>query len=86
LDWTEVLRQSALELSRRDVPFLFMNTPLCALPAKLRPFAHKSISDWKNVFADDCNDCSARGDCSGLFAWHDRGWKPTRIQPILEAI
>jgi His-Xaa-Ser system radical SAM maturase HxsC len=86
LDWTEVLRQAALELSRRNVPFLFMNTPQCALPPTLRPFAHKSISDWKNVFADDCNDCSARGDCSGLFAWHDRGWKPTHIQPILEAI
>ncbi len=82
LTWKESLQQAARVLSRYRVPFLFMNAPLCALPEELRVFAHRSISDWKNVYADDCDTCERKSDCSGLFAWHDSGWAPSKFIPI----
>jgi His-Xaa-Ser system radical SAM maturase HxsC len=76
------LRAGARALRRRGVPFIFMNVPLCALPEDLRPHARQSISDWKNVYADECSTCAARDSCCGLFAWHERGWKPTPLKAI----
>lgn len=83
-DWTETLRMATQVLRRHRVPFLFMNTPLCALPTSLWDDAHKSISDWKNVYANECSECRVRNQCAGLFAWHDRGWKPTTVRVIRE--
>jgi His-Xaa-Ser system radical SAM maturase HxsC len=85
-----VSAQPALErasrlLDRYRVPYVFMNTPLCALPRHLWPHASKSISDWKNVYADECAACSVREQCCGLFAWHEN-WKPTKLQPIEGAV
>lgn len=79
--WGSTLEQAARVLRRHQVPCLFMNAPLCALPRMLRPFAHRSISDWKNVYADECGQCTVRDDCTGLFAWHERGWKPSPLKP-----
>lgn len=83
LDWHDVLDDSAKELARHNIPFLFMNTPLCALPSSLHSHAHKSISDWKNVYTPDCEECAARSDCSGFFAWHTRGWAPSKTIKFL---
>lgn len=85
-DWAEVLSQSTRILRRYRVPFLFMNAPLCALPRALWSSAHKSISDWKNVYPAECSKCLVRDQCSGLFAWHESGWQPTKIQAIEEDI
>lgn len=85
LDWSNNLEQAARELRRHQVSYLFMNTPLCGLPSNLRSSAHRSISDWKQVYADECKVCNAKSRCSGLFAWHERGWKPTKLRAIVEA-
>lgn len=79
--WGSTLEQAARVLRRHQVPCLFMNAPLCALPRMLWPLAHRSISDWKNVYADECGQCTVRDDCTGLFAWHERGWKPSPLKP-----
>ncbi|MNL17414.1 hypothetical protein D3C87_1385070 [compost metagenome] len=84
LDWRDQLQLAARILARHGVPFLFMNAPLCALPEDLRAHAHRSISDWKNVYAPACVDCEVKSDCSGLFAWHDRGWKPSKVIQIMK--
>lgn len=81
-DWTEVLQLSAHTLQRYQIAYLLMNTPLCALPEPFWSKAHKSISDWKNVYTEECDKCSVKQQCSGLFAWHERGWKPTKIRAI----
>lgn len=84
LEWTDAIEQSAKTLRRHQIPFVFMNTPLCALPAALWQNAHKSISDWKQVYAEECASCSVKNQCSGLFAWHEQGWKPTKIRAIVK--
>lgn len=83
-DWGGVLSSAAKTLARHRIPFIFMNFPLCGLPKSLWANAHKSISDWKNSYIDECDRCSVKNDCSGLFAWHERGWKPTTIRAIKE--
>lgn len=82
LNWSDTLAESARILKRHDVPHLFMNTPLCSIPQTLWKYAHKSISDWKNVYPAECSSCKAKQDCSGLFAWHEKGWKPSRVKPF----
>lgn len=84
LDWQETLQHAARQLARHSVPFLFMNAPLCALPRALHPYAHRSISDWKNVYAPDCDVCQMKPSCSGFFAWHEQGWKPTKVIQIMK--
>ncbi|NYT24430.1 His-Xaa-Ser system radical SAM maturase HxsC [Alcaligenaceae bacterium] len=84
VDWHETLQRSARYLSRYAVPFLFMNVPLCALPTDLQQYAHRSISDWKNVYAPECDTCVVKSDCSGFFAWHERGWKPSKTVQLIK--
>lgn len=81
-DWAPTLSQSARILQRHSVPYLFMNAPLCSLPQHLWPKAHRSISDWKNVYALECDDCAVKADCCGLFAWHERGWTPAPLKAL----
>lgn len=84
LDAAPVLERASRILGRYRVPHLFMNAPLCALPQALWPLARRSISDWKSTYADECSQCTVREDCCGLFAWHEKNWKPTRLKPIKE--
>lgn len=80
--WSDTLELAARQLRRHDIPHLLMNAPLCSLPKALWPIAHRSISDWKNVYVEECKACCVKSDCSGLFAWHERGWKPAPLKTI----
>jgi His-Xaa-Ser system radical SAM maturase HxsC len=83
-DWHTELAAGVRRLIRGRVPVALMNLPLCGLPAALRPFAHRSISDWKQVYATECDTCAVRAECCGLFASHNRAWCPTQLRPIEE--
>lgn len=80
--WGKTLERASREFRRYEIPHLFMNLPLCSLPAALWPLAQQSISDWKNVYAEECEGCERRSDCTGLFAWHERGWKPSPLRAL----
>jgi His-Xaa-Ser system radical SAM maturase HxsC len=43
------------------------NHQLCVIPRRLWPYARKSISDFKNIYLDECQRCSVRDQCGGLF-------------------
>jgi His-Xaa-Ser system radical SAM maturase HxsC len=79
-DWWNEIEAGIAHLHRIRLTVLLMNIPLCALPAHLHRYAHRSISDWKNAFADECKSCVANDQCTGLFAWHEKGWRPTAIR------
>jgi His-Xaa-Ser system radical SAM maturase HxsC len=80
--WGRTLEQASRILRRHSVTYLLMNAPLCALPQALWASASKSISDWKNVFPSECDGCEMKSDCSGLFAWHETGWKPAPLKKM----
>ncbi|MFC7299884.1 MULTISPECIES: His-Xaa-Ser system radical SAM maturase HxsC [Oxalobacteraceae] len=85
-DWEAQLVAAAKIFRRAKIPYLFMNAPLCSLPKILWADSHKSISDWKNVYTEECEKCSVKESCSGLFSWHETGWKPAKVKAIEETI
>jgi len=61
--------------------FLF-NFPLCTVPSAYRPFAVRSISDWKQKYVAPCLRCTARPACSGFFEWHPTADAETWARPL----
>lgn len=57
---TETLFLSGMNVS-------IYNHQLCILNRQLWPFARKSISDWKNIYLNECEHCTMRKQCGGLF-------------------
>lgn len=62
------LQEAVEQAEQACLPIYLFNYPLCHLPKKLRPYAVKSISDWKNYYPDECKNCLGRIECSGYFA------------------
>lgn len=81
-DMAESLKQAVHHLANRGMTVSLYNLPLCVLPAELRPFARRSISDWKQRYVDACGGCAARGACAGFFEWVKPGWLPRGIRPL----
>lgn len=66
-DYQGELREAAETLFLSGMNTSIYNHQLCVLDRRLWPFARKSISDWKNIYLEECNRCTARDDCGGLF-------------------
>lgn len=69
-------------LSKRDMNVSLYNLPLCVLPDSLRPYARKSISDWKQHYLPACECCTVKEQCGGFFAWITDKWTSRAIEPI----
>ena len=66
-DYQDQLAHAVRYLARRLVPVSIYNHQLCLLPRELRPFARKSITDWKQSYPPACAACSQRDACGGVF-------------------
>jgi His-Xaa-Ser system radical SAM maturase HxsC len=67
-DYVDELIEAVEMAGRAALSACLFNYPLCHLPPELRPFAVKSISDWKNYYPDECTGCHVKQDCTGYFA------------------
>lgn len=85
LDYQDQLSRCVLYLSRCGIPTRIYNHQLCTIPADLRPFAVRSISDWKNVYAEECDACGLREECGGFFASSELR-RSKGIHPILSPL
>ena len=72
LDYQDALEESITVLSRFGIDLRIYNLQLCVLRRSLWKFSKQAISDWKNTYADACNDCAVRGRCGGFFQWDTR--------------
>ncbi|MGN6195345.1 MAG: His-Xaa-Ser system radical SAM maturase HxsC [Ginsengibacter sp.] len=71
IDPTEYMSEltEAVEfLSSRRMNVSIYNSQLCLMPQPLWKFSKKSISDWKNIYLEECSGCKMLNDCCGLFA------------------
>lgn len=69
-------------LKTRKIEVRLYNFPHCHIPIEIRPYANKSISDWKNYFPKECNQCRFKEDCCGFFSSAE-GARLTIPEPIL---
>jgi len=66
-DYQEELEATVEFLSSRGLNVSIYNHQLCTLKKSLWEYARKSISDWKNIYLDQCCDCKIRDQCGGFF-------------------
>ena len=67
VDYADTLEVGVRYLYERRVDVSIYNLPLCVLPKSLWSFARQSISDFKNIYLEECAQCRVREHCSGLF-------------------
>jgi hypothetical protein len=89
IDYQQALEQSVDVLTRFGIETRIYNLQLCVLPRSLWKFAKQSISDWKNTYSGDCQDCAVKSQCGGFFHWNtkvqSRGIRPiAHEQPFAE--
>ena len=71
IDYADTLEVTVRHLFYRRVAVSLYNLPLCVLPKSLWFFARQSITDYKNIYLNECEGCGVREHCSGLFASSD---------------
>lgn len=67
VDYSNELEAAVRYLYHRRISVSIYNLPLCVLPMSLWDFARQSISDFKNIYLDQCGTCKVKPNCSGLF-------------------
>jgi His-Xaa-Ser system radical SAM maturase HxsC len=79
LDYSSELEEATRFLAYRQMNVSIYNLQLCVLPRSVWPFARKSISDYKNIYLAECENCAVTEKCGGLFKStefkHSRGIK-----------
>jgi His-Xaa-Ser system radical SAM maturase HxsC len=68
-DYQDQLETAVEFLSTRGMNVSIYNHQLCVLRKSLWKFARKSISDWKNIYLEECTSCAIKEDCGGFFKW-----------------
>jgi His-Xaa-Ser system radical SAM maturase HxsC len=68
-DYQDQLESAVEILATRGMNVSIYNHQLCVLRKSLWKFARMSISDWKNIYIDECESCGVREHCGGFFKW-----------------
>jgi His-Xaa-Ser system radical SAM maturase HxsC len=68
LDYQRELSEAVAILDRAGMLVSIYNHQLCTLDPELHRFSRASISDWKNLYAAECDRCALRRECGGFFA------------------
>lgn len=66
-DYNTELEEAVSYLLIRGIPAYVFNAQLCVLPQSLHSVSMQSITDWKDGFLSECNDCSLKSRCAGVF-------------------
>lgn len=67
-DYVEELTKAVTLLDKSQILTNIYNIPLCLIPPKLWKYSCKSISNWKQSFLSECNECEQKANCCGLFS------------------
>ena len=83
-DYQDRLAEAVRILRQRSMNVSIYNHQLCVLRPDLWRYAKKSISDWKNMYLDECKGCGVRNECGGFFKWatklHSRHIRPIQSE------
>lgn len=81
-DYMEQLMDAVMYLDSFGLNVSIYNHQLCTLPPDLCRFARRSISEWKNVYLEECGVCEMKSKCGGFFE-SCREKHTSHIKPIL---
>lgn len=68
IEYKHELREAVQILDSYGIKVSIYNHPLCLIDSSVEPFYVKSISDWKNEYANECEPCVRRTECGGFFS------------------
>ncbi len=83
VEYRKPLADAVDVLAAAKVPVSVYNLQRCVLDKSVWPFAVRSISDWKNSYLEECENCIEKTRCSGFFS-SGRPRYSTAISPILK--
>ncbi len=84
-NYNKELENAVLKLYHRDMHVSIYNSQLCILPDIIRRFAVQSISDWKNIYLDECEKCIMKEQCPGFFK-SAKKHHSKKIKPIIKKV
>lgn len=67
-EYKDTLSEATRILATYGLNVSIYNHQLCLVNQDILPFYRKSISDWKNEYADECIGCSKLSECGGFFS------------------
>jgi His-Xaa-Ser system radical SAM maturase HxsC len=67
IEYMNELQEAAEFLSNMGINVSIYNCQLCLMPKELWKYNRKSISDWKNIYLEECTNCSINNECGGFF-------------------
>lgn len=67
-EYADELEEAVLFVDGAGMSVSIYNLQLCLLKPSLWKFARKSISDWKQEYLNECNQCALIEECGGVFA------------------
>ena len=68
VEYKDKLSQAVRILSAYGIHTSVYNHPLCLVNRDVEPWYVKSISDWKNEYAPECQPCVRKQECGGFFS------------------
>lgn len=83
VEYKDQLSEAVKILTSYGVRTAVYNHPLCLVNADILPVYVKSISDWKNEFAKECEPCRRKNECGGFFSSGIRNGYSKSITPFL---
>lgn len=82
VDYRDDLEQAVKLLVWAGVKVSVYNLPRCVISKSVWPYAIQSISDWKNGYIKECEQCIERPRCAGFFT-SGRPRRSRGISPVL---
>ncbi len=83
---TSKLKNAVFHMQSSFLNVQLYNLPLCKLPEELHSIAVQSISDWKNIYHEDCSDCRMKELCCGFFKSNNAKFVKERVIPFVESV
>jgi His-Xaa-Ser system radical SAM maturase HxsC len=80
-EYQDKLHEAVMILRQRAMNVSIYNHQLCVLKPELWKYATKSISDWKNIYIEECESCELREECGGFFKWATK-LRSAHIHPL----
>ncbi|QZP35980.1 His-Xaa-Ser system radical SAM maturase HxsC [Pseudomonas sp. DR48] len=68
VEYKDTLSKSVGILANYGMNISVYNHQLCLVNPDIQPYYRKSISDWKNEYAPECQSCTKQRECGGFFA------------------